>query len=329
MKRTLAALIFALGASACRADEPPPAPMSHWRDVVRAYDKGVREEDADAQRVAEEGFRAIRSVKSDSGEIVATDSSNALTRLKRVRAADQEPSRDDQLHAATMKSLAELKNVQRGADPAEDAKVILASDEFKDAASGKSSRSPLEKWLAEKLQKFAEWLGKLFGRMPRGDGRGLEGFALTMRLFLYFLGGVLAIVVGWQVYKLAREGAWIKSRKKKVSTTSEADLIADEIVDPLADASLAEERGDLREAVRLVYIATLRLLRERGWIALEANRTNWEYQRLLARRSRESAALLRPSTVAFDRIWYGERDATVEDLQTARESYRALSEDAE
>ena len=79
----------------------------------------------------------------------------------------------------------------------------------------------------------------------------------------------------------------------------------------------------------MVYIATLRLLRERGWIALEANRTNWEYQRLLAKRSRDLASLLRPATATFDRIWYGGRNTTSDDLANIRESYRALSEAAE
>ena len=95
------------------------------------------------------------------------------------------------------------------------------------------------------------------------------------------------------------------------------------------DAGVAESEGNLREAVRLVYIATLRTLRERGWIALEANRTNWEYQRLLSRRSSDLATLLRPATATFDRVWYGGREATSEDLLAVRESYRALSEVAE
>ena len=330
-KLLLTTLIFVLllFPSVCRAEEPPPAPMSLWRDVVRAYDKGVREEDPDARRVAEDGFQKIKSVRTDSGEIVAPDASNALARLKRLSERDQEPSRDDRLHAAAMKALAELKLGTGGSDPGADAKKILASEEFKDAAEGKSGRSPLEKWIAERMQRFGEWINKAFGRVPRGDGSGLEAFALTMRLFLYFLGTVLAIVIGWQVFKLAREGGWIKSKKKKIDPIKDGDLLAEDIADPLADASTAEERGELREAVRLVYIATLRLLRERGWIALEANRTNWEYQRLLARRSRNLASLLRPATAAFDRVWYGGRNTTSDDLQTVRECYRALSEAAE
>ena len=325
MNKTASAGAFLLLLAAMVRAEEPPVPISHWREVVRAYDKSVRTGDSDTRRAAEAGLRAIRSVRLESGDVIRTDTEAILSRLDRLKSPEQRPSRDDRSHAATLRYLAEVSPKRTSSDPAADVRNILSRTEFRDAATGKSESSALEKYFVKQLRRMSEWLSKLFGRMPRDNGKGLESFALTMRLFLYFLGGVLAIVIAWHLVRIARESGWIKSRRKKITPTVD-DLIAEEVTDPLADAALAERNGDLRTAVRLYYIATLRQLREGGWIALEANRTNWEYQRQLGRGSRERAALLRPATVTFDRIWYGGRIADETDLATMRHCYAAMSE---
>jgi hypothetical protein len=294
-------------------------PTSHslWRDLVRSYEKGVREEDADARRVAAEGLKKVREVKRDSdGALVKVD----------TKAFPSTANRETKLFGAQLKELAEAKTRPAGADPAKQAKEILARPEFTDATGGRSKKSALERWLEDVFKKISKWLE---GLRPPGLGRGnpdaIVGFAETMRYFLYFLGGVGVLVLGYHLVRAARDAGWFRWQRKKKKTSAEDDPLLDaSIVDPLREARAAEQAGEWRQAVRLLYIAALRVLRERGWLVLEANRTNWEYQRLLTQRAPELARLLLPATRRFDRIWYGKRMATAEDAAAMHSCVAAL-----
>jgi Domain of unknown function (DUF4129) len=76
--------------------------------------------------------------------------------------------------------------------------------------------------------------------------------------------------------------------------------------------------------VRLTYIATLHCLRDARVLRLERHRTNGDYQRLVAARHPELAALLAPATERFDRIWYGAENATPADLDLVQAQLDAL-----
>jgi hypothetical protein len=300
-------------AASAQAD---PTPASHWRDLIRSYDKGVREKDKAALKTAEEGFAKIESVRRESDGAHVTPV--APPKGERF-------TRDDAHHAAQRKELAEAPAPPPGPDPTVQVKEILARAEFREAATGRSGKTALERWLEDAFKKIARWLEGIFPRLPSGDGSGLLAFAQTMRLLLYFLGGVGVLVLGYYVVRAVRESGWAGWRKKKRGeSAAEDDLLAEAIEDPLREARQAEEAGEWRQAVRLIYIASLRLLRERGWLVLEANRTNWEYQRLLGKSVPEVARLLLPATRRCDRIWYGRREATAEDAAAMRACIAAI-----
>jgi hypothetical protein len=81
------------------------------------------------------------------------------------------------------------------------------------------------------------------------------------------------------------------------------------------------EQGELRGAVRALYLALLVALHGQGLLRYEQARTNWEYERELAERLRArpgaepARAAFEGLTAIFDRVWYGERPATREEFE--------------
>ncbi len=318
--KLLALLVVLFLPALTRAD---PLPPEQWKNLIRSYDKGVREKDAGAQKAARDGFKTIQEVRRESDGVVVRVSPRRFP-------GSANPSRDETLFAAQLKELAERELARPGPDPRLKAREILARPEFVDAAKGKNRKSALEQWLEDTFKQIGKFLDRIFGRLPKGNAdenaNALLGFAQTVRLLLYFLGAVGVLVLAYQGIKLARESGWLKFKKKKKSESAEdSDLLALSVEDPLREARDAEEAGEWRQAVRLIYIATLRQLRDQGYLVLEANNTNGEYQRQLGRRSSELARLLLPATLRFDRIWYGKRTASAEDAQAMRSCLLALT----
>ena len=119
------------------------------------------------------------------------------------------------------------------------------------------------------------------------------------------LGAVLAL--GWVVARLvgAGGGGVFEGR----APAGAALLVADDIAAVDLDARLAEAlgRGDLREAVRVRYLAVLQALDAAGAIAWRRDKTNRQYVGEVSAARADLAAPFRSATRAFDAVWYGER----------------------
>ena len=212
-------------------------------------------------------------------------------------------------------------NVPYGVAPdasqaAPQAAVILARDEFK-IEPEKPDTTPgwmqsVSDWFAKQWREFWKWVGdwlqKMFPPVSAAPGT-LAGLAQFMQFLLYFVVAV-GTLVGLYYLALYLSGKKNKNKPKGRGGATGLDLDLDEFPDPLGYAREVAERGDYREAVRLVYIASLRRLAGSGLVVLQENRTNWEYQRGLRSRSQPAYDLLLPGTRLFDRIWYGRQNAT-------------------
>ena len=76
----------------------------------------------------------------------------------------------------------------------------------------------------------------------------------------------------------------------------------------LDEAARLAETGDLREALRALYLATLVSLDRRRMIAFDPHLTNWQYMRQLPRGGmRDSFGQF---TRVFDHTWYGREETT-------------------
>lgn len=291
--------------------------LDEYQKLVRQYQKISTAAKPDKARAAElaQKLRQLKTVSVDGGKTIAVDLSpdaDALT---------VNPTKGGKLfetaarRSATLHSLVIPEGVT-ATDPAKapaQAAAILARAEFrslpqKNTASDR--RNSFDEWLARQKRAFASWWDSLFPA-PKINPGGMVAFAYFVRFLLYFVAAV-GVIIGLYYLAMYLTGKpWGgKKRTKTKGGGTGLDLDDDAFPDPLGHARDLAARGDYREAVRLVYIASLRRLAGSGLLTLQENRTNWEYQRTLRSRSQSAYDTLLPGTRLFDRIWYGRENAT-------------------
>jgi hypothetical protein len=96
-----------------------------------------------------------------------------------------------------------------------------------------------------------------------------------------------------------------------------SDLPEDEWL-RLADQHAAS--GDLRLALRALYLGTLALLNRRGFLTIHACKSNRDYERELRRRARDGALaqIFGLNIRSFEQSWYGFHEVTNEQLAAFR-----------
>ncbi len=191
------------------------------------------------------------------------------------------------------------------------------------------------RWIVEKtkkvfetiknwIQKFIEWLNKLWPSSGRADSDREYDWRQSVRLFLVLLFIGLAVFLGYQIVKKLRN-----RQSSAVEIESEAILPIPDLADEEIKADelpvnrwleLAKElmaKGDLRLAMRAIYLATLAYLAERELITVEIYKSNREYEKELYRRAHAKNDLLgafSKNVMIFDRIWYGMHNVTLSDV---------------
>ncbi|MGD0221843.1 MAG: DUF4129 domain-containing protein [Terriglobia bacterium] len=82
-------------------------------------------------------------------------------------------------------------------------------------------------------------------------------------------------------------------------------------------------RGDYREAIRIIYGAAVRRIEEAGTWHVDPSRTHREYVRLLPADSLQRPALV-AITTCFERVWYGNAQASSADYEIALAELESL-----
>jgi hypothetical protein len=183
---------------------------------------------------------------------------------------------------------------------------ILGRPEFQEFADHRGEG------LRHLIERLSEWLLRPRDT-PQIDAPNLSALALPGAWFFLAMGALLLVVVGAYI--------WI-TRKKEQDEVAKADTSV--ALDPrdrapaafLDDAARLADLGDLREALRALYLATLVALDRRRLIAFDPHRTNWQYLRQMPRGdARESFGQL---TRSFDYKWYGHEATTRDDYERCR-----------
>lgn len=279
---------------------------------------------------------AVTTVTYPGGGTVTVNTRPLVAALRRYQGSDSTSER-----FATLENLltaAERGQPQKG-DPRRLADQVLSDKEFNELRNTIKPAKDLvpnwwvrfSNWSRETLERLSQWLNNLFRdrRTPNApDLTGVRAFVRFLQFVLYFALAAAALVVVYLFARIVISRGWFsglrRRRKRGGDPELPLDLSGDGIPDPLGAARALAAQGAYREAVRMAYIASLRRLQENGLLVLESNKTNWEYQRDIRRRSRAASDTLLSATRLFDRVWYGRRPASAEEFAEAVRVHDAL-----
>jgi hypothetical protein len=180
------------------------------------------------------------------------------------------------------------------------------------------------KYIGDRLRALIEWVEGFFPEPSPRPAQSGTGWMTPVRSLLI---GLLALLVAGLVY-----GVWRLSKRQPLSKSipaagvdaaspdlSEEGISASELPAErwLGMAKEMIDRGDLRLAMRALYLSTLARLGDRGLLTIEFFKSNLDYQRELAWRAHEQEELrsaFARSVSHFERIWYGLRKITRQEL---------------
>ena len=191
------------------------------------------------------------------------------------------------------------------------------------------AKGPLEaaiKWLLDGLGKgiwiLKQWISQAFewleNLMPKGDkktGSSNKSWITSVRAVLILLLLLFLAVLIFVFFRI-----WRRQHTGTIAAVTAGVPPPPDLNDESTKADdlpanrwlvLAEEltaKGDLRLAMRALYLATLAYLAEHQMITIEIYKSNREYEQELRRRAHEREELLSifaKSLNLFERVWYG------------------------
>lgn len=182
----------------------------------------------------------------------------------------------------------------------------------------------------------ARWIADLFQPRNRPQSPGYISFADAATVLKWILILLIVVVLGALLWLLAK--AWL-NRPRVVATAADAAPAIPDLADENVSADQLPEdawmrlalelmgQGDLRLALRALYLASLAHLAQRELIRLVRHKSNRDYLREVDRRARalpEIQAAFGTNVGAFDRVWYGRHPATDELVREFRSNVERI-----
>lgn len=194
----------------------------------------------------------------------------------------------------------------------------------------KASRKPLKE-----LDDFLKWLFENPNRHDSSNGAFSAMAAFPWRALMVFLAVLVAgilLYVGLRQYRQRRvrpSAGTLKLAPIRTIDLEAEHVRADELPEDswLALAQQLIERGDLRLALRALYLATLSGLARQELVRLAAAKSNRDYLAELTRRLRGEtsvASFFRESVRLFEASWYGTHDVTPATIDTMRNNQQKM-----
>ncbi|MBQ8126951.1 MAG: DUF4129 domain-containing protein [Prevotella sp.] len=160
-----------------------------------------------------------------------------------------------------------------------------------------------------------EYLGEVISRWLNDTlGTALDSQAVYYALLV--IGGLAVGVLAWLVW-WRRAGLFMRSEK---AAATDYTIAEDTIygIDFDAELAAAEARGDYRQAVRLVYLQTLRRLSDSGQIDWHPSKTPRQYEREVGQ------GAFSELSHQFVRVRYGNFEATASTFAEMRRLQAAV-----
>jgi hypothetical protein len=190
----------------------------------------------------------------------------------------------------------------------------------------------LKEWGAKVIEWLDENIFRYFRSTPPASSE--RGWSGSTQILLYVLATVGACLVGIFVLRTIRKRgrAAVELSSKaapRVPDLSSEDVTANELPSGewLALARQMAERGDLRLALRALYLGSLANLARQGIVTIAKYKSNRDYEQELRRRAAESSDLIAAfsnSIVTFESIWYGMHDISQETFRDFNENHKRI-----
>jgi hypothetical protein len=186
------------------------------------------------------------------------------------------------------------------------------------------------------IRKLFEGLGDLFSgnRNTPSVGVSTGGLVVALKLFAVVVAVGALVWLGFVLHRSWRQRHGSGSALAGEGISAVPDLRDEEVAaDQLPEdewlrlAAEMRERGELRLALRALYLANLAHLGGRELVHIERSKSNREYQVELKRRARhlpELQAAFGDNVGLFDRVWYGLHDASDEVFSRFRVNYERI-----
>jgi hypothetical protein len=184
-------------------------------------------------------------------------------------------------------------------------------------------------WIVDAFKWIME---NIFGRLElTPPGAADKSWTGMIQLLLYALAAIAACLLAVYVYRIIKKRGQATEISgveiPVVRDLSSEEISADDLPmdDWLALAKQMSEKGDLRLALRALYLGSLANLASRGMVSIARYKSNRDYERELMRRaSRETdiVSVFSKNIRVFESIWYGMHDISPE-------IYRSFSSDTE
>ena len=183
-----------------------------------------------------------------------------------------------------------------------------------------------------------DWLERLFNRVRPDSPRAQEQHPANggdVRWLLYALGALAllaAVIVVWRSRAKGDEPSSISSATIQPPDLNKENVLASDLPEEewlrLARELLAQ--GELRLAVRAMYLSNLSYLGSQQFIQIARSKTNSIYERELRLRPRgsEVSPSFTQSNRSFERAWYGFHEVTPEFVEMFQQNVEAIREHA-
>jgi hypothetical protein len=183
--------------------------------------------------------------------------------------------------------------------------AILAASEYHTAVARRSLRDRL-------LEKVGNWINRVMGKLVEAGSRS-KWIGITAEAGFLLL---ICVALVWFLIRLERQGRFGPAMIRPGAGLGAASARDWQLW--LEDAREAASSGAWRDAIHLLYWASISRLESSGLWPADRARTPREYLALLARENTQHAGLS-ALTRSFERTWYAGRPATQADFQQAEQ----------
>lgn len=274
-------------------DDAPLDEDGYWGLVQRSRDvvtnlKGLSEQEIkQALSGLADEWEAVREIRTDDGQLIPVDHGYLLARLRADRpglgkitdildallAAHEE-------YPGKIFSTADLASLH----------TILSRPEF---FWPEKAPNPINAWFQRMWERFNKWLNSILGNGT-----------ITIKVnpdLLPVAASILLTIILLLVFRTLLSD-FVKEARVASDKNGDDEPLTSEAA--FERAQSLSRGGDLRSAVRYLYLSSLLMLDERGLLRYDRTRTNREYLRSLS----NSPGLVKPLgevIEVFDEVWYG------------------------